>query len=85
MENVNRTSAKTKVTKLCEESNDLIETMKHDENLTNVFIRIPLLGFIAKHVQLWKDISFIIVKSENIFCLTSWFVPLLSSVLFKIF
>ena len=58
---VNRLSAKSKIASLINHSKDMIYTMKHEEKLTEFFNK-RFVSLLAKHVQLWKDLSFLTVK-----------------------
>ena len=56
-DNVNRQSAKSKIASLLNHSKDMIFRMKHEEELKYFFNKTSI-GLFAKHVQLWKDLSF---------------------------
>lgn len=58
--NVNRLSVKSKITSLINHSKDMINTMKHEEKLS-AFYQKSFIALLAKHVQLWKDLSFFTV------------------------
>ena len=59
-DHVNRLSVKSKIASLVSRSKDMIYTMKHEEQLKDFFNK-RFISLLAKHVQLWKDLSFFTV------------------------
>ena len=51
---VDRTSSKTKLTYLMDETKQLIKTMQHEERLRIFFSYNPVIGVFASHGKLWE-------------------------------
>lgn len=69
---VDRTSTKTKLTALMEDSDYMIRVMKHEENLRRLFKKSKLLAIIAQHGSLWEDLSFYCACALNFIILVSY-------------
>jgi hypothetical protein len=51
---VDRTSSKTKLTFLMDETKHIIKTMEHEERLRIFFSYNPVIGIFASHGKLWE-------------------------------
>ncbi len=71
-DNVERSSSKSKVTYLVEQSESLIKICKHEEYLKNFFIEYKFLAIFANFDKLWKDIAFLLTIVLNIITLFSF-------------
>lgn len=58
-DDVNRSTAKSKITRLMNETENIVNTMKHEENLNEFFKFNPILGFFVNQQKLWENLSFV--------------------------
>ncbi|CAD8068825.1 unnamed protein product [Paramecium sonneborni] len=71
-ENVDRSSTKSKVQFLVQESERLIEICEHEEQLRRIFQRQKFLALFANYVKLWKDLAFLFTLLLNLFIIGSF-------------
>ena len=71
-DNVDRSSVKSKVTYLVQQSEPLIKILKHEEFLQNFFIEYKFLAIFANFDKLWKDIAFLLTIVLNVFVIFSF-------------
>lgn len=71
-EKVNRTSVKTKVSGLLDESGYFINVMVHEQRLKNIFNKNKILGMIATYEKLWENLAFYINLTLNFIIIASY-------------
>ena len=69
---VDITDEKAKLRVIMEKSPFLIEIMKHEEHLREIFEINFFLNFFVSNKYLWNDISFVIILIQNFVILTSY-------------
>jgi hypothetical protein len=69
---VDRTSSKTKLSFLMDETKKLIKTMEHEERLRIFFSYNPLIGVFARHGKLWEQCAFYTTISINLMVCMSY-------------
>lgn len=69
---VNRSSAKTKLNYLMTKSESIIKTMKHEEYLRILFNINPIFGAIASQGKLWELCLFLTTIAINLIILFSY-------------
>jgi hypothetical protein len=70
--NVDRTTYKTKLQGLVNETTKIIEEYKHEHRLNKVFKKYKLLNFITANNSLWKDLAFMNTLLINFLILASY-------------
>ncbi|CAD8131502.1 unnamed protein product [Paramecium pentaurelia] len=69
---VDRSSAKSKVQDLMEKSPELIQIMRHEEEMNRFYKQYKIIGFFANYIQLWKDLAFYLTLIINIMIIGSF-------------
>lgn len=69
---VDRSSTKSKVQNLINESDRLIEICKHEETLKRFFNQQKFIAIFANYVKLWKDLAYIFTLLLNLFIIGSF-------------
>ncbi|CAK81479.1 unnamed protein product (macronuclear) [Paramecium tetraurelia] len=69
---VDRSSAKSKVQDLMEKSPELIQIMRHEEEMNRFYKQYKLIGFFANYIQLWKDLAFYLTLIINTMIIASF-------------
>jgi len=69
---VDRVSAQSKVNGLVQASDEIIQIMQHEERLKVFFGKNKFLALFAQHVNLWKDLAFILTIVLNFLIIFSF-------------
>lgn len=71
-EKVNRTSVKSKVSGLMDESSYFINVIIHEQTLKNIWNQNKILGMIAAYEKLWENLAFNINLTLNFIIIASY-------------
>lgn len=71
-EEVDRSTAQTKVSSLFNEADNLIEVCEHEEKLKLLFKKYKSISLFTNYVKLWQEFSFLLVLVLNIIIIFSF-------------